>query len=104
MKKLLPISADDVTFIFGNNNLEANLNIDQCYCGQCQDGYCSSIINYSISLNNLLDIQLKGVCAKCNHPVGKYIETGEDPITAMNAEAIWETHIALQELKIKKGN
>ncbi len=102
MKKMLPISIDDVSFIFGNNNYEANLQINACYCTKCQNGYKNTITNYTIFLNNLLDIQLNGFCGACYQTMGRYIETGEDPITAMNAEAIWETHITLQELKIKK--
>ncbi len=34
--------------------------------------------------------------------MGRYLETGETEPTAKNAEAIWKTHTALKELKIKK--
>jgi hypothetical protein len=34
--------------------------------------------------------------------MGRYIETGENPKTAANAESVWKTNKALKELKIKK--
>ena len=100
--KSIAITEEDVAFIFNNKLTEFNLVTTKCFCVQCKDGYNSTITKYKIFLNNLYDIELNGFCKRCNHVMGRYIETGEDPITAKNAEAIWKTHKTLKELKIKK--
>ncbi|CAN5465143.1 hypothetical protein BH11BAC3_BH11BAC3_24680 [soil metagenome] len=99
--KTSAISMDDVAFIFNNDLGDFNTIITNCYCGNCENDYDSTIINYSISLNNIYDIVLDGFCATCNTPIKRYIETGEDPDTAENAEATWKTAKTLKELKIK---
>jgi hypothetical protein len=100
--KSIPINIEDVEFIF-NNNLEGfNFITSRCYCAQCKNKYENSITNYRISLNSLNDIELDGFCLACNRKMGRYIETGETPATAKNAEAIWRTHTTLKELKIRK--
>jgi hypothetical protein len=100
--KKIPISMEDVGFIFNNNLHDFHYACSICYCMQCNNNQDSTIINYKISLNDLNDIELQGHCQTCNHKIGRYIETGEDPATAKNSEAIWNTHSALKELKIKK--
>jgi hypothetical protein len=100
--KIIQITIDDVSFIF-NNNLDAFYYLtSNCYCGQCKNKYQSSITNYIIYLNQLYDIELKGACLKCGHGIGRYIETGDNPSTVKNAEAVWMTHVTLKQLKIKK--
>lgn len=93
---------DDVAFIFNNDLTGFHYLTAHSFCRQCENKYNSTITNYSILLNELLDIELKGSCADCGNPVGRYIETGDHAVTAKNAEAIWRTSKALKELKIKK--
>ncbi len=99
--KTSSIGMDDVAFIFNNNLEDFNTITNHCYCRNCENNYESSIVNYSISLNNIYDILLDGFCATCNAPIKRYIETGENPDTAETAEATWKTTKALKELKIK---
>lgn len=93
---------EDVSFIFNDSLDEFYFVTQNCYCVQCKKDYRSTITNYKVSLNNLLDIELEGSCLECGHKMGRYIETGEDPKTAANAESIWKTNKTLKELKIKK--
>lgn len=64
------ILSDD--FIFFERKIVTN-----CYCRNCDGPYNSAITNYTIYLNDLNDIVLKGFCRKCGHPVNRYMETGE---------------------------
>ena len=100
--KLMAITVEDVAFIFNDNKSEFDFITSHCYCRHCNNGYESTIVNYTISLNSLNDIELSGYCSECNTKMGRYIETGENRITVENAKAIWETNAALKELKIKK--
>lgn len=100
--KTIPVNAEDVAFIFSEEPGGFTFLTNHCYCVQCKSKYNSSIINYTIKLNSLYDIELDGFCKDCNHKMGRYLETGETEPTAKNAEAIWKTHTALKELKIKK--
>ena len=100
--KSITITVDDVAFIFNNKLTEFDFITTKCFCRQCKDDYNSTITNYKIFLNHLYDIELNGFCQQCNQVMARYIETGEDPATAKNAEAIWKTHNTLKELKIKK--
>ena len=100
--KTITITMEDVAFIFNEMPEEFEYITTRCFCKQCQEAYNSTIINYSIALNNIYDIELDGFCKKCNNKVGRYIETGDTEPTASNAQAIWKTHTAMKELKIKK--
>jgi len=100
LKKIM-INIEDVTFIFNNELRDFNFVTSRCFCANCKTGYNSTITNFKISLNELFDIILQGFCQTCNHPMGRYIETGENQDTASNAEAIWKTHKTLKKLKIK---
>ncbi len=93
---------EEVSFIFSNNLDDFYYLTSHSYCVQCKTKYQSTITNYKIFLNELYDIELEGSCLDCGHRMGRYIETGEGPTTAKNAEAIWQTHKTLKELKIKK--
>ncbi len=79
---------EELAFIFTNNLADFNYITSRCFCSQCRNKYDSTIVNYTISLNNLNDIELKGFCKNCNNAMGRYIETGEDPAKAKNAKAI----------------
>jgi hypothetical protein len=100
--KTIPITMEDVSFVFNNNLDDFYYLTSNCYCAQCKNKYQSSITNYTIRLNQLYDIELDGTCLECGHRMGRYIETGDNLSTAKNAEAIWKTHSTLKELKIKK--
>lgn len=100
--KTISLNEEDVAFIFSECSGEFEFLTGHCYCTKCRNDYKSTIVKYSIKLNNLYDIELDGFCKTCNHTMGRYIETGETEPTAKNAEAIWKTHTALKELKIKK--
>jgi hypothetical protein len=102
--KTIPIILDDVLFIFNNDLKDFYFATHHCYCMHCKNKYDSTIIDYTIRLNQLYDIELEGKCSDCRQTIGRYIETGDTEITAKNAEAIWKTNKALKELKIKKAN
>lgn len=101
--KTIVINKDDVSFILEDRMDEFNYIITKCYCGQCQDGYDSTIINYSIRLNEIGDLELDGVCKKCGNKMGRYIESGESEANAKKAAALWDTTKMLKEIRIKKS-
>jgi hypothetical protein len=37
------------------------------------------IVNYTVHVNKLNDLVLRGACSACGGQVGRYLETGEDP-------------------------
>ena len=77
-KNKVEITESDLKIILGNDfsDFEKNI-ISNVYCGNCNSQYNSTITNYCIFLNDLNDIILEGFCKKCNHPVSRYVETGE---------------------------
>ena len=100
--KSTPITLEDVIFIFNDDQNTVHAIFSSCLCRQCDNGYSSKITNYTISLNSLNDIEINGFCDECNTKMGRYLETGENPDTAENAAAVWDTNSTLKELKIKK--
>lgn len=93
---------DDVSFIFNEHLDDFYFLTANCFCVQCKNKHQSTITNYKILLNQLYDIELEGSCLECGHRMGRYLETGENPKTSKNAEAIWKANKTLKELKIKK--
>ncbi len=72
------ISKSNLLSILGEDFDEFEKNIiNHVYCASCNSSYNSTIKNYSIFLNDLDDVLLEGFCKKCNHPVNRYVETGE---------------------------
>jgi len=54
--------------------------LHNCYCGSCVDRtHDATIVDYTIFLNGLGDIVLRGSCARCGGGIGRYLETGEVP-------------------------
>ncbi|HJS55331.1 MAG TPA: hypothetical protein VJ765_12335 [Chitinophagaceae bacterium] len=100
--KTIPITMDDVSFIFNEHLDDFYFLTANCFCVQCKNKHQSTITNYKILLNQLYDIELEGSCLECGHRMGRYLETGENPKTSKNAEAIWKANKTLKELKIKK--
>ena len=37
------------------------------------------IVDYTVQVNRLNDLLLRGACSACGGPVGRYLESGEDP-------------------------
>src|SRR3990167_4759513 len=74
----LEISKSNLISILGKDfdDFEKNI-INHVYCTHCASSYNSTITNYSVFLNDLDDVILEGFCKKCNHPVNRYVETGE---------------------------
>ena len=53
--------------------------LNNCLCFKCEeDKGNSTIVNYEIYLNYLNDTIFKGFCKKCNSPIVRSTETGED--------------------------
>ncbi|MBI5452221.1 hypothetical protein HY945_02075 [Candidatus Gottesmanbacteria bacterium] len=74
----IEISKKDLEFIYGEDFILFEQKIiPYCYCANCKTSYQSTIINYKIFLNDLNDIILEGFCKSCNHPIARYLETGE---------------------------
>jgi hypothetical protein len=94
--KSITITIEDAAFIFNNSLDEFNFVTSRCYCAQCKNKYNSTITNNTILLNSLNDLELEGFCKDCNHKMGRYIETGENPATIKNAKAIWKTYTILE--------
>ena len=74
----IEISKSNLASILGEDfdGFEKNI-INHVYCVSCKSSYNSTIVNYRVFLNDLNDVILEGFCKKCNHPVNRYVETGE---------------------------
>lgn len=80
MKKTkdIPITEDQLKTIMGNEwEFFLNRIVHNCHCVGCHSQNSSSIVDYSIVLNDLDDVVLSGKCSQCGGPVQRYIETGE---------------------------
>lgn len=97
--KTIALTMEDVSFFFNNNLAEFYFITSKCHCIHCQKDYNSTIIKYRISLNRLYDLELKGKCLECGGDMSRYIETGGDLKTEVNAKVIWQTATALKGLK-----
>ena len=88
LRKEIQLSMEDVEYLYGERFDNFDRTIKNVYCGICQSGYNSEITNYTILLNDLNDLELKGDCLVCGNGVGRYIETGEVEEYASRIEAI----------------
>ncbi len=79
MSKEKKITAEQLKFIYSDDyDFFVNKILSNCFCPKCPNSeYSSTIVDYEIFLNDLNDIILKGSCAKCQGPIGRYLETGE---------------------------
>lgn len=76
--KDIPITKDELKTILGNDwEFFLSRVVHNCHCVRCRSQYSSTIVNYSIVLNDLDDVVLSGQCSECGGPVRRYIETGE---------------------------
>lgn len=46
------------------------------------------IVDYTVHVNRLNDLVLRGACSACGSPVGRYLETGEDPEKVKRIKAV----------------
>ena len=46
------------------------------------------IVDYTVHVNRLNDLLLRGACSACGGPVGRYLETGEDPEKVKRIRAV----------------
>lgn len=77
-QKEIEIPKEDFKLILGDDFafFEEKV-VPNCYCSNCKSPYSSTITNYTIFINDLNDVILKGFCKKCGNPVNRYMETGE---------------------------
>ena len=87
MKEELEISAEDLAMIMGKKYDQISEIVNTCFCANCTERK-TSIVKYKLFLNRLDDVVLKGRCVKCNTPVNRYIETGENQDMACVAQHI----------------
>ncbi len=52
--------------------------LHNCLCHTCDSAYDSTIVGYTVEINDLDDVILLGKCAKCSNPITRYVETGEN--------------------------
>lgn len=73
------MTEEDLKLIYGDDyGFFQSKILSNCYCANCLESkYDSTIVSYEIFLNDLNDIILKGLCAKCGGKIGRYVETGE---------------------------
>ena len=83
------ITEDDLRYILGDNyrNFKEKI-ITNVWCNNCSKDYSTTIIAYSIELNDLNDIVLSGKCKECRSNVGRYVETGKNPDYSERIERI----------------
>jgi len=76
--ELLQITSEDLKNIYGEEYpLFESKILPNCYCSRCENPHITTIIKYVTYLDDLDDVILRGLCAKCGGPVSRYLETGE---------------------------
>jgi hypothetical protein len=78
----IKISRDEAIVLLDNDQRLFHDLTKNVFCSHCQGSIgnkVTEIVNFKIFLENSNDIVLKGQCKACNGPVGRFIETGEDP-------------------------
>jgi len=84
---MIEIQREDIEIILQEDYVHFEKVIQNCFCGHCSH-HLTTIIAYKAYLNSLQDILLKGQCARCGHPVNRYLETGENKNHAAIAQHI----------------
>jgi len=78
LKNKVEISETNLQVILGADYEKFRKTIlKNVHCKNCNTPYSSTITSYSIFINDLEDIVLEGLCAKCQSPVNRYVEAGE---------------------------
>lgn len=87
----IEISKEQAEEIFGDNGESLAIARKTVFCHNCFPGKHKSvemkIERYYV--NDLSDAILQGRCSVCDHPVARYVETGDNEETRKNAEIIW---------------
>jgi hypothetical protein len=73
----IKIDLEDVQLIMGKDFYRFGGLVDNVFCGKCTE-HVTTVVNYEIYLDDLNDIVLKGKCKRCDKPVARVIETGEN--------------------------
>lgn len=77
-KNKIEITESNLRNIFKADFPDFEKNIlENVYCANCSSSYGSVITDFRIFLNDLNDVILEGFCKNCDHPVARYVETGE---------------------------
>lgn len=75
-KKELEITKAQFKAIIGDEwNEIADILQTNCFCSHCEKGSVG-IVDYSVFLNDLNDIIVRGKCSECESDVARYLETG----------------------------
>ena len=79
-RKDFKITQEQLEYILGDEwKFFKTKILNNCLCYNCKnDKGNSTIVNYEIYINYLNDTIFKGFCKKCNNPIARYTETGED--------------------------
>lgn len=80
------IDIDQVKQIMGKDFKFFPKVLANVFCGNCRT---TAISDYSIYIDELGYIILKGACAKCGHRVARVMETAEVPASAKRAKKIY---------------
>jgi hypothetical protein len=96
----IEIGMDDVEIIMGDDYTHLDMILNNVFCMNCPDNN-TTIDKFQIYLTKLDDIVFRGQCVKCGHPVGRYLETGENKLMADVARHI---RTIKKEFKIRKGD
>lgn len=83
----IEITLDDIKILMGDSYEFFPRMVENCFCAKCEKSV-TTIVMYRSYLNPLQDIILKGQCARCGNPVGRYIETGENKESTEAAKQI----------------
>jgi len=90
-KSIIEITKQEAIILFDNSEEIYNKLIKNVFCSNCQGSIgdkVTEIINYKIYLENTNNVVIKGKCKKCQNPVARFVETGENPKTAVKVEQI----------------
>ncbi len=90
-KSVIEISKQEAILLFDESEEIYNRLIKNAFCSNCQGSIgnkVTEIINYKIYLESSNDVVIKGKCKKCQNPVARFVETGENPKTAVKVNQI----------------
>lgn len=73
----LELDSEDVELIMGEDIEKLTFLLQNAFCAHCTKR-TTTVTNYRIFLNDLDDLIFRGECIRCQKPVARYIETGEN--------------------------
>jgi len=103
-KTSIEITENDVQTILQDNYQDfRGIVATGVYCSHCKRDHLNvGIKEYTITLNDLNDVHLKGICSICGRLVGRYIAYGEMPAVNKRAEEFRNAFKSRVNLKIVK--